>query len=54
MDYMSGYHELAQIIKGVPIQCMVRLVVNFARLELNHQWATKGKISALMAIVLVS
>lgn len=23
MDYTSGYHELAQIIKGVPIQCMV-------------------------------
>lgn len=23
MDYSSGYHELAQIIKGVPIQCMV-------------------------------
>jgi len=23
MNYASGYHELAQIIKGVPIQCMV-------------------------------
>ena len=26
MDYASGYHELANIIKGVPIQCMVSLI----------------------------
>ena len=23
MEYVTGYHELAQLIKGVPIQCMV-------------------------------
>ena len=35
MNYASGYHELAQIIKGVPIQCMVLPSVSLGQVRVK-------------------